>query len=59
MNNGSGVSKTDAASLATTAASALVAPFGETRDGHRAALFTLKRKYTRANYGLWRPHRID
>jgi aldose 1-epimerase len=46
MNHGS-LSKKDAASLATTAASALVAPFGETPDGHRAALFTLQNENIR------------
>ena len=50
MNSGSRL-HADAAPLAATDASALVEPFGETPDGHRAALYTLQnRKYTRANY---------
>ena len=47
MNSG-GRSYADAALLATTGASAFVEPFGETPDGHRAALYTLQNQNIRA-----------
>ena len=46
MNSGSR-SNTNTAPLATADASALVAPFGEAQDGHRAALYTLRNRNIR------------
>jgi aldose 1-epimerase len=46
MNSGSR-SNTNTAPLATADASALVEPFGEAQDGHRAALYTLQNRNIR------------
>jgi aldose 1-epimerase len=46
MNRGSRLN-TDAAPVAATDAAAVAAPFGETPDGHRAALYTLQNQNLR------------